>query len=294
MLNALTIDVEDYYQVSAFEKHIDRSQWDRFESRVVANTHRLLKILDRHSVQATFFVLGWVADKFPQLVRDIDAAGHEIGSHTFWHRLIYEQSPEEFRSDLKQSRDVLEAIIGRPVTAFRAPSFSITSQSLWALDVLAEEGFLVDSSIFPVRRGRYGIPHAPQHIYRLQTKHGPICEFPPSVVQFAGKSLPVCGGGYFRLYPGFATQLGLTRFNREHAMPFVFYLHPWEIDPQQPRLHTGSAVNRFRHYVNLGRTERKLNSLLERFRFGTISQAIAASSFRASEPALASGELSAA
>jgi polysaccharide deacetylase family protein (PEP-CTERM system associated) len=294
VLNALTIDVEDYYHVSAFEQHVDRSQWDRYESRVVANTHRLMKILDRHQVRATFFVLGWVAQQHPQLVRDIHSAGHEIGSHTFWHRLIYQLSPEEFRTDLRQSRDILQELIGIPVTAFRAPSFSITNKSLWALDVLVEEGFQVDSSVFPIGRSRYGIPHAPKRLYHLQTKSGAICEFPPSVVQFAGRTVPICGGGYFRLYPGFVTQRGLAKYITQHELPFVFYLHPWEIDPQQPRLGVGTRLNRFRHYVNLGKTERKLNALLERFEFGTLSQSIAAANFAASEPMLSSCELNAA
>ncbi|MCC7087146.1 MAG: DUF3473 domain-containing protein [Pirellulales bacterium] len=294
MLNALTIDVEDYYHVSAFEQYVDRNRWDQYESRVVPSTRRLLEIFDHHQVQATFFVLGWVAQRHPQLVKDIAAAGHEVGSHTYWHRLIYQQSPAEFREDLRRSRDVLEDILGVAVTLFRAPSFSITAQSLWALEVLVEEGFQADSSIFPVRRGRYGIVGAPQCLYRLQTKSGPICEFPPSVLRIAGKNVPVCGGGYFRLYPGLVTHTCLARFNRQHAMPFVFYLHPWEIDPQQPRLGVGTAINRLRHYVNLRRTEKKFNNLLERFQFGTVSAAIAASNFDPFEPALLSRELTAA
>lgn len=168
-LNVFTVDVEDYFQVSAFEKHIPRDQWDRWESRVVANTHRVLQLLDRHGVKATFFVLGWVGEHYPQLVRDIHACGHEIGSHGYWHRLIYEQTPEEFRADLRRSRDVLQEAAGQPVTAHRAASFSITRQSLWALEILVEEGFLVDSSVFPIRHDRYGIPGADPRLHRLTT-----------------------------------------------------------------------------------------------------------------------------
>ena len=273
-INAFTVDVEDYFQVTAFEKHIARSQWDQYESRVVANTQRILRQLSRHNVQATFFVLGWVADRYPQLVHEIHRSGHEIGSHSYWHRLIYDLSPEEFRDDLRRSRDVLENLIGTPVTAYRGPSFSITKRSLWALDILIEEGFCIDSSVFPIHHDRYGIPGAERSIHTLRTSAGQLWEFPPSVVRFAGFNLPVSGGGYFRLYPFSLTKYCLTRLNHRRREAFMFYVHPWEIDPEQPRLGVGSRMSRFRHYVNLSSTQSKLDALLEKFRFGRLCDVI--------------------
>jgi len=272
VLHALTVDVEDYFQVSGFEKHIGRSQWDHFESRVVANTRRILRLLERHDVRGTFFVLGWVADRHPWLVQEIHRAGHEIGSHSFWHRLIYEQTPEEFRDDLRRSRDVLENAIGEPVTAFRAPSFSITTRSLWALEILAEEGFRVDSSVFPVYHDRYGIPQAEPRLHRLEVSGGSLWEFPPSVARIAGVNVPI-GGGYFRLYPLWWTRFCLQRIHRSRQSA-ILYVHPWEFDPRQPRLTMGSPLTRFRHYVNLATTERKLDILLRELRFGRICDVI--------------------
>ncbi|MCG2684018.1 MAG: DUF3473 domain-containing protein [Planctomycetales bacterium] len=274
ILNAFTVDVEDYFQVSAFEKHIPRDQWDRWESRVSANTHRVLELLDRHCVRATFFVLGWNAERHPELVREIHACGHEIGSHGYWHRLIYQQTPAEFRADLRRSRDVLQEAIGRPVTAHRAASFSITRQSLWALEILVEEGFLLDSSVFPIRHDRYGIPNAQPGPHRLETPAGPIWEFPPSVARLAGMNLPVGGGGYFRLFPLPWTIYCLRRINRAQRRPVTFYVHPWELDPEQPRIPASSRLSRFRHYVNLSKNHRKLDGLLRRFRFGRLCDVI--------------------
>jgi polysaccharide deacetylase family protein (PEP-CTERM system associated) len=275
ILNAFTVDVEDYFQVSAFEKHIHRGQWDRWESRVVANTHRILQLLDRHAVKATFFVLGWIGERYPQLVRDIHARGHEIGSHGYWHRLIYEQTPDEFRADLRRSRDVLQDAIGQPVTAHRAASFSITKKSLWALEILVEEGFLVDSSVFPIHHDRYGIPGAEPRLHRITTAAGPLWEFPPSVAKLAGLNVPVSGGGYFRLYPLAWTLYCLQRINRAERQPHIFYVHPWELDPHQPRIGEASPKSRFRHYVNLAGNERKLDRLLDRLRFGRLCDVIA-------------------
>lgn len=274
-LNAFTVDVEDYYHVSAFEGQVRREDWDSFQSRVEDSTYRLIDLLARHEVRATFFVLGWVAWRFPQLVQRIHAAGHELASHSFWHRLVYELSPAEFRQDLQDSRAALEDAAGVSVTAYRAPSFSITKRSLWALDVLAEEGFQIDSSIFPIYHDRYGMPDAPTSLHQRTTDAGTLWEFPPSVVRLAGMNLPVSGGGYFRLYPFAVTQRGLSRINRR-GRPFMFYVHPWELDPQQPRLAAGTRLSRARHRINLGATERKLDRLLGRFQFGTISDAIAA------------------
>ncbi len=274
IVNAFTVDVEDYFQVSGFEKHVRRDQWDQYESRVVRNTHRLLRLLDRHGVKATFFILGWTGERYPQLVRDIHACGHEIGSHGYWHRLIYEETPEEFRADLRRSRDVLQEAIGQRVTAHRAASFSITKQSLWALEILVEEGFLVDSSVFPIRHDRYGIPGAEPRLHRLTTSAGPLWEFPPSVVRFAGLNVPVSGGGYFRLYPLAWTLYCLRRLNHAQRQPVVFYTHPWEIDPGQPRMRQASPRSRFRHYLNLARTERRLDALLRQLRFGRVCDVI--------------------
>ncbi len=276
VLNAFTVDVEDYYHVSAFENYVRRDQWDQWESRVEANTHRILQLLDRHNVKGTFFVLGWVAQRYPQLVREIHARGHELGSHGYWHRLIYEQSPSAFREDLRRSHDVLEDAVGARVTAHRAASFSITDRSLWALEILVEEGFRVDSSIFPIRHDRYGIPHAEPWLHRMTTPAGQLWEFPLSVARIAGMNLPVSGGGYFRLCPLFWTQHWLGRINRRQRQPFVFYVHPWEIDQDQPPIPAPSRLSRFRHYVGLGTTERKLDRLLARFRFGRVGDIVAA------------------
>jgi len=275
ILNAFTVDVEDYYQVSAFERHVDRDHWDRWESRVVANTHRILRLLEKHHVRATFFVLGWTGHKYPHLVRDIHRSGHEIGSHSYWHRLVYDLSPEEFLADLRLSRDVLQNAIGEPVTAYRAPSFSITKRSLWALEILAEEGFRVDSSVFPIYHDRYGIPGAEPRLHRIATRRGALWEFPAAVVRLAGMNVPVGGGGYFRLYPLRWSIYCLKRINRVAREPFVFFVHPWEIDPEQPRIPAASRKSRLRHYVNLKKNEKKLGELLEAFRFGPLGDVVA-------------------
>ena len=201
VLNALSVDVEDYYQVSGFERQISRDHWHDYESRVVVNTQRLLDLFAAQQVQATFFVLGWVASHYPQLVRQIDSAGHELGSHSYWHRLVYQQTAAEFREDLVRSRKAIEDALGATVTAYRAPSFSITRQSLWALDILAEEGFQIDSSIFPIVHDRYGIPGARPFVHQLQTAAGPLWEFPPSVLRAAGSTGRFPAAGIFDCTP---------------------------------------------------------------------------------------------
>lgn len=278
LVNAFTVDVEDYFQVSGFERDIARSTWDSYESRVESNTERLLGLLAEHEVRGTFFILGWVAERFPGLVERIRAQGHELGSHSYWHRLIYEQSPAEFREDLRRSRDVLQDIVGERVTSYRAPSFSITKRSLWAAEILVEEGFEIDSSIYPVHHDRYGIPGAQRWLHRLPTPSGPIWEFPPSIARLGGFNLPVSGGGYFRLYPGYWTERCLRTVNDAHGEPFMFYIHPWEVDPQQPRLKVGARLSRWRHYVNLRSTEGKLRSLVQRFSFAPMRDVVAHSS----------------
>lgn len=284
-LNALTIDVEDYFQVSAFEAHVERHQWDDFESRVVVNTHRLLRMLDQRDVRATFFILGWVAHRFPDLVRSIHRAGHEIGSHSYWHQLVYSLTPEEFAEDLRRSCAVLEDVMGERVRVYRAPSFSITKQSLWALDILAERGFACDSSVFAVYHDRYGIPDAHPWLHRLDTARGRLWEFPPTVLRLGRMNIPVGGGGYFRLYPLQVTVRCLERINQRDGQPFMFYLHPWEVDPEQPRMKMASPRSKFRHYVNLSTTVPKLEALLERFRFGRMCDVIAAQDATEETPA---------
>jgi polysaccharide deacetylase family protein (PEP-CTERM system associated) len=272
--NAFTVDVEEHFQVSAFEATVHRDQWSGLPSRVVANTKRLLALLDRHAVKGTFFVLGWTAKRHPALVQDIEAAGHEIASHGFWHRIVYGQSPDEFREDIRLGRDVLQDIVGHRVIAYRAPSFSITRRSLWAREILVEEGFEVDSSVFPVHHDRYGIPDAPLEIHRIETPSGPLWEFPPSVACLGGMRLPVGGGGYFRLYPLSVTTVLLRRIHRLERRPFMFYIHPWEVDPEQPRIAVKSRISRFRHYCNLSSTEAKLSALLDQFRFAPMGEVL--------------------
>jgi len=287
--SAFTVDVEDYFHVSGFERHIGRHQWDHHESRIVCNTQRVLRLLERHDTRATFFVLGWVAHRYPRLVREIHRAGHEIGTHSFWHRLIYEQTPSQFRTDLRQSRAALEDALGQSVTSHRAPSFSITQRSLWALDILVEEGFQVDSSIFPTYHDRYGIPQAEPRLHRLTVPAGSLWEFPPSVAQFGNINVPV-GGGYFRLYPLAWTIYCLRRIHalRQAAM---FYVHPWELDPEQPRLRAGTRLARFRHYVNLSSNERKLDTLLRKVRFGRVCDVIGQAKAAPYVPVVCAGAL---
>jgi len=288
IVNALTVDVEDYFQVSAFASVVARDRWHEYESRVAANTDRLLGILAEANVRGTFFVLGWVAERDPSIVARIAAAGHEIASHGFGHRLVYELSPDEFRDDVRRGKAAIEAATGRAVQGYRAPSFSITARSLWALDVLIEEGFAYDASIFPIRHDRYGIPTAPRHPFWVSADKGlaslaqgscaasgDLLEIPGSTIRLAGTNLPVGGGGYFRLLPYWWTRAGIRRLNRVEERPAIFYLHPWEVDPGQPRLH-GSRLSRFRHYRNLAKTEARLRRLLRDFRFGTIAETLLA------------------
>lgn len=274
MLNAFTVDVEDYFQVSAFEKNIARSQWGDFPHHVVDNTERILDLLAEHEVKGTFFVLGWVADHYPQLVRRIADAGHELASHSYWHRLVYELTPEQFREDLRNSKRAIEDASGVAVDCYRAPSFSITRKSISALEILVEEGFACDSSVFPIVHDRYGIPDAKTGIHQIQTPSGPIWEFPPSVRRLAGMNLPVSGGGYFRLYPYAFTANSFWRINHQQNEAFMFYVHPWEVDVEQQRMPFAKGATRFRHYVNLHTTEHKLRRLLRGFSFGTISDVL--------------------
>ena len=268
-VNAMTIDVEDYFQVSAFDDYVSRDQWASFESRVSRNTERLLDIFAEHNTIGTFFVLGWVAERYPELVRRIASAGHEIASHGYAHRLVYTQTAREFRDDLRRAKRVIEDACGVEVCGYRAPSYSITRRSLWALDVLLDEGYDYDASIFPIYHDRYGIPDAPRHPFQVAADRGGLWELPGSTTQLAGRNLPIGGGGYFRLLPYAWTRYGIRTVNTHENRPVVFYLHPWEIDPDQPRLRA-SAVSRLRHYRNLHKTEPRLRRLLGEFQFGTV------------------------
>jgi polysaccharide deacetylase family protein (PEP-CTERM system associated) len=271
--NAMTVDVEDYFHVSNFDGVVTRDSWPHRESRVEASTDRLLAAFDAAGVTATFFVLAWVAERMPRLVTRIAAAGHELASHGYAHRLVYEQSPEAFRDDVRRAKHLIEDAGGRAVRGYRAPSFSITSRSLWAFDVLADEGYTYDSSVFPIRHDRYGIPGADRQPVTLTLSSGSLVEVPAATVRLAGTNLPIGGGGYFRLLPYAWTAWGIDRVNRRERRPVVFYLHPWEVDPEQPRL-PAPWLARVRHYGNLHRTEARLGRLLRRFRFGTMQQLI--------------------
>jgi len=266
--NYLTIDVEDYFQVSAFEDIINPRDWDTMEQRVVRNTQKILAMLADHSVKATFFVVGWIAEKFPHLVKGIHNQGHVIGCHSYWHRKIYDLSPEEFRADTVKVKMLLENIIGEPVLGYRAPSYSITRKSLWALDILKELGFTYDSSIFPVYHDTYGIPGAPRFAYRHPNG---LFEYPISTALLLGQKIPVSGGGYFRLFPYWFTRYALRAINRQERKPFIFYLHPWEVDPEQPRMHKAGLLSRFRHYNNLRNTTPRLQRLLSDFAFNPLA-----------------------
>ena len=276
MLNALTIDVEDYYQVSAFESVVPLADWERYESRVEKNTHRILDLLDAHTTTATFFVLGWVAERHPGLIRTLGARGHEVASHGYAHRRVYTQTPEQFRTETRRSKCLLEDTLGHPIRGYRAASYSITMHSLWALEVLREEGFVYDSSIFPIRHDLYGIPSHPRFCHMIPGQSdAPLVEFPLSTLRLGGTNFPIAGGGYLRLFPYAYTRWGLRYLNRREGQPAVVYLHPWELDPEQPRLPAGT-LSRFRHYTNLHRMEERFVRLLQDFSFGTMSEVLQA------------------
>lgn len=269
-LNAITVDVEDYFQVAAFETTVSPADWDRLPARVEPNTDKVLDLLARHRVRATFFILGWVANRFPGLVKRVAAQGHEIACHGFAHRRVTTQDRKAFREDVLQAKNLLEDLTGQAVRGYRAPSFSIGRGSLWALDVLIELGFTYDSSIFPIVHDLYGMPEAPRAPFLALRPGGAIREFPPSTCRLPGflgaRSLPVSGGGWLRLLPVAAVLAGMRRINRQESGPAILYFHPWEIDPDQPRLR-GPLRSRFRHYLNLKRTESKLERLLTGLRF---------------------------
>lgn len=279
--NALTVDVEDYFQVAALAEAVDRKDWPTMEYRVEANTDRLLALFEERNVKATFFTLGWVAERSPDMVRRIQNAGHEIASHGYSHQLVYRQTPELFREETRKSKQLLEDLTGEPINGYRAASYSITAESRWALDILCEEGFSWDSSIFPVHHDRYGMPGTPHQPYLLEAPNGgTLKEFPLSTCPVGRYRMPIAGGGYFRLYPYALSRWGLGKINRA-GQPFIFYLHPWEIDTGQPRLKV-KPFSRFRHYNNLDKCMSRLEQLLSDFQFGPVSEVMDAIRFNGS------------
>jgi polysaccharide deacetylase family protein (PEP-CTERM system associated) len=258
----LSVDVEDYFQVEAFARQVSRDDWDRWPSRVVANTYRALDLCDRHNAKGTYFTLGWVAHRFPALVREIRARGHELACHSFWHRPVCSLTPDIFREDLRQACDAVAQACGERPIGFRAPSWSITPASLWAFDVLAEEGFVYDASLFPIRHDLYGYPGGQRFPHHVTTGDGRrLMEFPSATVRLFGTNVPTGGGGYLRLLPFAFNIWAMRRLEREDNRAVVVYFHPWELDPDQPRI-AGSWKSRLRHYTNLGRMESRLDRLL--------------------------------
>ncbi len=263
----MTVDVEDFFHVSAFESVISPDKWHEFKPRVDANTRRLLDLFSQYDVKSTFFVLGWVAERYPELIKEIHAQGHEIASHGYAHRRATEQTPEVFFQDVKRSKDHLEDLIGEQLTGYRAPSFSIGYDNEWAFQVLADLGFKYSSSTYPVKHDLYGTPDWPRFAYKR--KEG-IIEIPIPTHRILGRQTPIGGGGYFRLYPYSLTKFLVNSYHKKEQQPYSFYFHPWEIDQDQPRMTGASAKSKFRHYVNLSKTYGKLEKLLQDFSWGTM------------------------
>jgi polysaccharide deacetylase family protein (PEP-CTERM system associated) len=272
MIHAFSVDVEDWYQVSDFEELVEFSAWRWYESRIIGNTERVLALLAEARVKATFFVLAWNAERHPALPRMIAAAGHEIATHGYAHRLVYEIGAEAFRADVERSKKLLEDLTGREVVGYRAPSFSVTARSLWALDVLLDLGFRYDSSIFPVRDPLYGIPNAHRFPFPITRSGLALTEFPVSTIRAGSRTLPL-GGAYLRLLPYAYTRWGLRRLEGE-AQPALLYMHPWELDPDQPRLRVRGKRGFSTHYVRLRSMEGKVRRLLRDFRFAPIAQVL--------------------
>lgn len=267
--NAFSIDVEDYFQVSAFEGVVARDQWHAHKPRVESNTFRLLELLAGRQIKATFFILGWVANKAPGLIREIAAAGHEIGSHGMDHTRVTELSREQFRSDIQDSKSILEELTGQSVAGYRAPSYSINTRNFWAFEDLQEYGYKYSSSVYPVKHDLYGIPEAPR--FPFLAGNTSIVEIPVSTVTLLGRNMPAGGGGFFRFYPYSLSRWAIRRINRKERQPSVFYCHPWEVDPDQPRIAGTPLKSRLRHYLNLGRMEGRLVRLFDDFSWGTMA-----------------------
>lgn len=270
LVNAMTVDVEDYFQVSAFENHIAHSDWGRHELRVDRNVKRILELFARHGVKGTFFVLGWIAQRLPGMVREIAAAGHEIASHGSDHTRVTQQERDVFRADVTNAKRILEDIIGDKVIGYRAATYSITEDNLWALDVLAETGHRYSSSIYPIKHDLYGIPGAPR--FRFDVGQTNLTEIPITTVAMFGRNWPCGGGGYFRLFPYGVSRWALRHVNDIERQPAVFYFHPWEIDPEQPRIAGVGVKTRFRHYLNLSKLEGRIARLLQDFRWDRLDK----------------------
>jgi len=269
LTNAMTVDVEDYFQVTAFESQISASQWDGFPQRVTANTARILDLFAQHQIKATFFTLGWVAERNPGLIRRIVDEGHELASHGYRHVRATAQTPEQFRQDVRRTKALLEDLSGQAVIGYRAACYSIGAQNLWALAVLQEEGYRYSSSIYPLRHDLYGMPQAPR--FKFVPDNAPrLLEIPVSTVTVFGRNWPCGGGGFFRLYPYALSRWGLRHLNQVERQPAIFYFHPWEIDPEQPRIAKLPLKSRFRHYLNLNRTEQRLERLCRDFAWDTM------------------------
>jgi polysaccharide deacetylase family protein (PEP-CTERM system associated) len=267
--NALTIDVEDYFQVSAFAPCIPRSEWDSRECRVERNVELIMNMLDRHDVKATFFTLGWIAERYPDLVREMARRGHEVASHGYGHQRASDLSRAEFLDDISRAKSILEALSGQEVRGYRAPSFSIGTDNQWAFDCLVEAGYSYSSSVYPIKHDHYGIPDAPRFMHEVRPG---LTEIPPTTIRAFSRNWPASGGGYFRLMPYALSRRLLRRVNDEDKASAVFYFHPWEVDPQQPRINSASAKARFRHYLNLDRMQARLDRLLGDFEWGRMDQ----------------------
>jgi polysaccharide deacetylase family protein (PEP-CTERM system associated) len=269
--NAMSVDVEEHFQVSAFEPYIPRVGWEHIPSRVEANVERVLALFGRHGVRATFFTLGWIAERHPAMVRRIVDQGHELASHGWSHVRVTQQTPGQFRQDVLRTRVLLEDLSGQPVRGYRAASYSIGAGNLWALEVLEETGHSYSSSIYPIRHDLYGMPEAPRFPFHPERAPG-LLEVPVTTVELGGRKLPCGGGGWFRLAPYRLSRWALRRVNRVDGRPCVFYFHPWEVDPRQPRPAGLDPKTRFRHYLSLGRMERRLDRLLGDFTWGRMDQ----------------------
>lgn len=284
MIHGLSFDIEEHFQVAAFDCVARRRHWESHESRIERNTHLILDLLEERKIHATMFVLGWVADRHKELIRRIAESGHELASHGYAHELITGQTPQGFREDIRRAKHTLEDIGGRPILGYRAPTFSITRESEWALSILVEEGYKYDSSIMAVLHDYYGIPGAIPTIHTISTDSGPIWEVPPSTYKLAGISFPVAGGGYLRLFPYRLLKVLLRRIESQ-GHPLIMYLHPWELDPSQPRMR-GSLLSEFRHYLNLEKVHSRLKQLIKDFSFGPIHHLLSPSNSGFHEPSL--------
>jgi len=271
----ISVDVEEYFQVEAFADAISPDSWGRWPSRVVANTNRVLDLFDQYQTKGTFFFVGWVAKRFPDLVREVQIRGHELACHSYWHRPVYRLTPREFRDDTRAAREAIEQAAGVRVLGYRAPSWSITAECLWALDILAEEGFVYGSSIYPIRHDLYGVPNAQRFPYIHQCSNGlRLREFPPATVRYFGMNFPAAGGGYLRILPFFYTIWAFRHLEKRSSQPIVVYFHPWEIDPEQPRIR-GKLRSCVRHYTGIRRMEEKLALLLRNRSFYSFREALA-------------------